>query len=177
MCMLSRGVLRLGAVCRTAVTAAQLTAVRVCNRPVTRAVPAVTVTAASMATDAAAAADVVASEEGFDVRRSKGAFTLTPKPAGADAADVVLLEFEEVKVGDDTVWQMYHTFTPEALRGRGLAGQCVKAALTDAASRGYKVIPSCSVSAAPCAACRSGTGVAHVVDCAVFVCCGPSLRR
>lgn len=36
-----------------------------------------------------------------------------------------------------------HTFTPPALRGRGIAGQIVKFALDYARAHHYKVIPTC----------------------------------
>lgn len=39
---------------------------------------------------------------------------------------------------------IYRTFVPEALRGRGLAAQLAAEALKYAAEQGYKVIPSCS---------------------------------
>ena len=38
---------------------------------------------------------------------------------------------------------MVHTFTPDALRGRGLARQVVEAALAWAEAEGLEVIPSC----------------------------------
>ncbi|HEY8994076.1 MAG TPA: GNAT family N-acetyltransferase [Lacunisphaera sp.] len=37
-----------------------------------------------------------------------------------------------------------HTFVPTALRGKGIAEQLVRAALTDARAAGRKVIPACS---------------------------------
>jgi predicted GNAT family acetyltransferase len=36
-----------------------------------------------------------------------------------------------------------HTFTPPALRGRGIAGQITKVALEYAMTHHYKVIPTC----------------------------------
>ncbi len=39
---------------------------------------------------------------------------------------------------------LYHTFVPESLRGRGLAEQLCKAAFEYAKANGLKVIPSCS---------------------------------
>ena len=41
-----------------------------------------------------------------------------------------------------------HTWVPEALRGRGVAGQLVAALISDARSKGFKIIPSCSYVAA-----------------------------
>lgn len=38
-----------------------------------------------------------------------------------------------------------HTFVPESLRGRGLAGQLVKAGLDTARAKGLKVVPHCPV--------------------------------
>jgi predicted GNAT family acetyltransferase len=37
-----------------------------------------------------------------------------------------------------------HTIVPDALSGRGLAGELVKFALDDARSQGLKVVPQCS---------------------------------
>lgn len=37
-----------------------------------------------------------------------------------------------------------HTFVPPELRGRGIAEQLVRAALTDARAAGRKVVPACS---------------------------------
>ena len=44
--------------------------------------------------------------------------------------------------GDKMV--LTHTFVPPELRGRGLAEQLVRAALTDARAAGQKVVPACS---------------------------------
>lgn len=37
-----------------------------------------------------------------------------------------------------------HTVVPPALRGRGIAEQLVRAALTDARAAGHRVVPACS---------------------------------
>ena len=37
-----------------------------------------------------------------------------------------------------------HTFVPPALRGQGLAEQLVRAALAEARSNGWRVVPACS---------------------------------
>jgi uncharacterized protein len=37
-----------------------------------------------------------------------------------------------------------HTVTPPELRGRGIAGRVVKAALDDVRARGMKIVPACS---------------------------------
>jgi uncharacterized protein len=37
-----------------------------------------------------------------------------------------------------------HTVTPPELRGRGLAGRVVKAALDDVRAKGLKIVPACS---------------------------------
>ena len=37
-----------------------------------------------------------------------------------------------------------HTIVPPELRGRGIAEQLVRAALTDARAAGHKVVPACS---------------------------------
>ncbi|SKA26063.1 GNAT family N-acetyltransferase [Consotaella salsifontis] len=41
-----------------------------------------------------------------------------------------------------------HTFVPQALRGRGLAGELVKAGVEWAKAEGLKVVPQCSYVAA-----------------------------
>lgn len=41
-----------------------------------------------------------------------------------------------------------HTHVPEAMRGKGIAGQLVEALIADARSEGFKIIPSCSYVAA-----------------------------
>jgi predicted GNAT family acetyltransferase len=49
---------------------------------------------------------------------------------------------EYVKI--DNVLNFNHTYVPDALRGRGIAGKIVKAALTYADENNLKIIPSCS---------------------------------
>ncbi|MDQ8023446.1 MAG: GNAT family N-acetyltransferase [Moraxellaceae bacterium] len=46
---------------------------------------------------------------------------------------------------DGHVITFTHTVVPETLRGRGIAGQLVKAGLTAARQRGLKVVPECEV--------------------------------
>ncbi|MFA5677659.1 MAG: GNAT family N-acetyltransferase [Pseudomonas sp.] len=46
-------------------------------------------------------------------------------------------------LGQQTI-DVYRTFVPDELRGRGLAAQLAAEALKYAAEQGYKVIPSCS---------------------------------
>ena len=41
-----------------------------------------------------------------------------------------------------------HTGVPQAVGGRGIAAQLMHAALTEAAARGWKVVPACSYAAA-----------------------------
>lgn len=48
-----------------------------------------------------------------------------------------------VDLGKQTL-DMYRTFVPDALRGRGVAAMLTKTALDFAANEGYTVIPSCS---------------------------------
>ncbi|MCL6494319.1 MAG: N-acetyltransferase [Ignavibacterium sp.] len=45
---------------------------------------------------------------------------------------------------DNNVMDIYTTYTPPNLRGRGLAEKVVRAALEFAKENKYKVIPSCS---------------------------------
>ena len=57
-----------------------------------------------------------------------------------NGAEVVL---QYTRPDADTI-DMRSTFTPPALRGRGLARVVVERALDDAAQAGLKVIPTCS---------------------------------
>lgn len=43
--------------------------------------------------------------------------------------------------------EIRHTFVPAALRGRGIAGQLVRAALDHARAEGLRVVPSCPYAA------------------------------
>jgi hypothetical protein len=43
-----------------------------------------------------------------------------------------------------SVLYLNHTYVPNALRGKGIAGKIVKAALTYAEENNLKIIPSCS---------------------------------
>ena len=44
----------------------------------------------------------------------------------------------------ENVLNLIHTYVPNALRGKGIAGEVVKAALTHAEENELKIIPSCS---------------------------------
>ncbi len=48
----------------------------------------------------------------------------------------------------ENVLNLIHTYVPDALRGKGIAGEVVKAALTYAEENELKIIPSCSYVAA-----------------------------
>ena len=48
----------------------------------------------------------------------------------------------------ENVLNLIHTYVPNALRGKGIAGEVVKAALTYAEENELKIIPSCSYVAA-----------------------------
>lgn len=50
--------------------------------------------------------------------------------------------FTEYRIAGD-VMTLYHTLTPPALRGRGLAARVVQAALQHARTQGLKVLPLC----------------------------------
>lgn len=50
--------------------------------------------------------------------------------------------FTEYRLSPGTM-TFYHTLTPPALRGRGLAAQVVQAALEFARAEGLKVVPLC----------------------------------
>lgn len=45
---------------------------------------------------------------------------------------------------DNGVATFFHTETPPALQGRGVASKLINFALTDARARGWKVRPTCS---------------------------------
>jgi uncharacterized protein len=47
-------------------------------------------------------------------------------------------------VKTDNIINLNHTFVPYELRGKGIAGQLVKAALNFAEENNLKIIPSCS---------------------------------
>ncbi|PXF50065.1 Protein NATD1 [Gracilariopsis chorda] len=44
----------------------------------------------------------------------------------------------------DKVYDLNHTYTPPALRGKGVAAKLVKHATSFAREKGYKIIPTCS---------------------------------
>ena len=44
----------------------------------------------------------------------------------------------------DGVMTITHTGVPEAVGGRGIAGELVRAAVATARARGWKVVPACS---------------------------------
>lgn len=44
----------------------------------------------------------------------------------------------------NTVFNANHTYTPDGLRGQGVAGKLYAAMVTDAKTEGYKIIPGCS---------------------------------
>ena len=44
---------------------------------------------------------------------------------------------------DEGTLDLFRTYTPEALRGRGIAGHIVEAALEYARTAGLRVVPSC----------------------------------
>lgn len=74
----------------------------------------------------------------------------TPTPVAHDEAgsrfvlmiDGQLAHADYVLEGDRMICT--HTFVPRELRGRGLAEQLVRAALTEARARGWRVVPACS---------------------------------
>lgn len=59
--------------------------------------------------------------------------------AEVDGAEAVV----EYGRPDDGTIDLFRTYTPEALRGRGLAGRIVEAALEYARTEGLVVVPTC----------------------------------
>lgn len=57
--------------------------------------------------------------------------------------DGSIASLDYVRVDDRTL-DLRSTFVPEALRGRGIAGEIVKFALEHARREGLRVIPTCS---------------------------------
>ena len=57
-------------------------------------------------------------------------------------------EAELIYRRDDKRLTIDHTGVPEAIGGRGIAGELVKAALDYARAEGLRVVPACSYSAA-----------------------------
>lgn len=51
--------------------------------------------------------------------------------------------FVEYRLGDG-VMTITHTLVPEAIGGRGIAGELVRAAMDHARAQGLKVVPQCS---------------------------------
>ena len=49
---------------------------------------------------------------------------------------------EYVSAGEKTL-NLWHTYVPPELRGRGIADELVRQALEDLLEKGYKVVPSC----------------------------------
>lgn len=50
-------------------------------------------------------------------------------------------------ISKGSILNLIHTYVPNELRGRGIAGNLVKAALTYARENKFKIIPSCSYTA------------------------------
>lgn len=59
--------------------------------------------------------------------------------------EIAALDYVRV---DERTLDLRHTFVPEALRGRGIAGEIVRFALRYAREAGLRVIPTCSYVAA-----------------------------
>jgi len=59
--------------------------------------------------------------------------------AEIDGAEAVV----EYRRSDDHTLDLFRTYTPDALRGRGIAGRIVEVALEHAQAGGLRVIPTC----------------------------------
>ena len=54
---------------------------------------------------------------------------------------IAIIEFEEIEKG---LFNIYHTFVDESLRGKGIASKLVEEAVNEIESRGGKVKATCS---------------------------------
>ena len=77
----------------------------------------------------------------MDVKHDSAAGRFYVEMDGATAS----LDYVRV---DERTLDLRHTFVPEALRGRGIAGEIVRFALNYARGEGLRVIPTCSYVAA-----------------------------
>lgn len=68
-------------------------------------------------------------------------FVLRPAGAGAEEA---FLAYELLRTPTPGILDLQHTFTPEAMRGAGVAGKLVAAAFAYARAENLKVVPTCS---------------------------------
>ena len=59
--------------------------------------------------------------------------------AEVDGAEAVV----QYRQPDEHTLDLYRTYTPDALRGRGIAGRIVEAALEHAQAVGLRVVPTC----------------------------------
>jgi predicted GNAT family acetyltransferase len=59
--------------------------------------------------------------------------------ADVDGHEAVV-QYRETEQG---TFDLFRTFTPEALRGRGIAGRLVEATLEHARANGWKIVPTC----------------------------------
>ena len=79
---------------------------------------------------------------------------MTPNPQPPSVVHNTSQQHFELRVHDHLAYLSYtqdggrvvldHTYVPDALRGRGLAGVLARAALEEARQRGWKVVPQCS---------------------------------
>jgi uncharacterized protein len=58
--------------------------------------------------------------------------------------EVAFLEYEVVDRATPPMWDFRHTFCPESMRGKGIAGKIVQVAFDYARENNIKVIPTCS---------------------------------
>jgi predicted GNAT family acetyltransferase len=62
-----------------------------------------------------------------------------PDGAPREDGDLAIVSYER----DGDVVTLTHTFVPEALRGRGIAGKLIKASLDSLREQGLQVVPQC----------------------------------
>lgn len=70
-------------------------------------------------------------------------FVLRPAAASAGAEEA-FLSYELLRTPTPGILDLQHTFTPEAMRGKGVAGRLVGAAFAHARANNLKVVPSCT---------------------------------
>lgn len=61
-----------------------------------------------------------------------------------DVEEVAFLKYRVIDKDGNTVYDLFHTYVPQQMRGRGIAAKMVNHACSFARENNYKIIPSCS---------------------------------